>query len=93
MLGKLQFPWRWQAIAGAGLALLVAVGWQAVGRRRQVGPVGQGEKRQFGDMTYLAVALAMAYGPAEGLALVDQLTAEPSLKAFSADRRAILFYI
>jgi RNA polymerase sigma factor (sigma-70 family) len=26
-----------------------------------------------------AVALAMAYGPAEGLALVDQLTAEPSL--------------
>jgi predicted RNA polymerase sigma factor len=29
-----------------------------------------------------AVALAMAYGPAVGLALVDQLTAEPSLAAY-----------
>jgi RNA polymerase sigma factor (sigma-70 family) len=29
-----------------------------------------------------AVALAMAYGPAVGLELVDQLTAEPSLKSY-----------
>jgi RNA polymerase sigma factor (sigma-70 family) len=29
-----------------------------------------------------AVALAMAFGPAAGLELVDQLTAEPSLKAY-----------
>jgi RNA polymerase sigma factor (sigma-70 family) len=29
-----------------------------------------------------AVALAMAYGPAAGLAIVDALTAEPSLKAY-----------
>ena len=60
VLGKLQFPWRWQAIAGAGLALLVAVGWQAVGRRRQVGQVGHGKKRQVGDMTCMAAALAVA---------------------------------
>ena len=33
VLGKLQFPWRWQAIAGTGLAVLLAVGWQAVNRR------------------------------------------------------------
>src|SRR5207247_3207233 len=29
-----------------------------------------------------AVALAMAFGPAAGLALVDRLTSEPSLKAY-----------
>ena len=29
-----------------------------------------------------AVAVAMAYGPATGLAIVDQLTAEPSLKSY-----------
>ena len=32
VLGKLQFPWRWQTIAGTGLAVLLAVGWQAVHR-------------------------------------------------------------
>jgi hypothetical protein len=30
LLGKLQFPWRWQAIAGPSLALLAAVTWQAL---------------------------------------------------------------
>ena len=35
LLGKLQFPWRWQAIAGTGLALLLAVGWQAVYRHSE----------------------------------------------------------
>ncbi len=37
LLGKLQFPWRWQAIAGTGLAVLLAVGWQAVHRHAKNG--------------------------------------------------------
>lgn len=37
LLGKLQFPWRWQAIAGTGLAVLVAAGWQAVHRHAEDG--------------------------------------------------------
>jgi hypothetical protein len=37
LLGKLQFPWRWQAIAGTGLAVLLAVGWQVVHRPAEDG--------------------------------------------------------
>ncbi|MFN8466858.1 MAG: 6-pyruvoyl-tetrahydropterin synthase-related protein [Caldilineaceae bacterium] len=35
LLGKLQFPWRWQTIAGTGLAVLLAAGWQAVHRHAE----------------------------------------------------------
>ena len=37
LLGKLQFPWRWQTIAGTGVAVLLAVGWQAAAKRDDSG--------------------------------------------------------
>lgn len=45
LLGKLQFPWRWQTIAGTGLAVLLAVGWQAVHRHA-------GDGKRSGSPTY-----------------------------------------
>lgn len=44
LLGKLQFPWRWQALAGTGLAVLLAVGWQVVSGRNS------GDKRAFAPL-------------------------------------------
>jgi hypothetical protein len=57
LLGKLQFPWRWQTIVGPGVAVLVgvaaAVGWATA---QQAGGLG----RQRRGATVGAAALAVA---------------------------------
>lgn len=63
LLGKLQFPWRWQAVIGASLPLLLAVGWLAAGRMA-IGwwEAQEGWRRQFGAIGYTIVSvLLVAY--------------------------------
>ncbi len=56
VLGKLQFPWRWQAIVGPGLAVLLAVGWQAVAKQAVA------RHDEHGKRPFVALILAIVAG-------------------------------
>jgi hypothetical protein len=74
VLGKLQFPWRWQAIVGASVPLLLAVGWAVVAGKGGPAEGPRGWRRYGGAAAWAAAGafflayslLGLAVTPASG---------------------------